>query len=52
MIYVPDWVETTTYEWIECPECNGTGEVETDLKGIDGNICPECDGKGRWQVPV
>lgn len=45
---VTAWLnESELKEWIltECKECNGSGEIQTDRRGIDGNICPECEGK-------
>ena len=27
-----------------CKTCNGTGEVQCDDHGIDGNLCPDCGG--------
>ena len=30
----------------KCSQCNGTGEVNQDRRGVDGNTCDWCCGKG------
>jgi len=44
-------------EYVECSECNGTGEVEWEYRSMDGKHynkdldCPVCDGSGYSSKP-
>lgn len=31
----------------ECTYCEGKGEVDMNLRGVDANICHECNGTGK-----
>lgn len=38
-------------DWVECPECWGTGEIDdNDIEYLDYDsiICPSCAGEGGW----
>jgi DnaJ-class molecular chaperone len=45
-----DYLEQFDYEgWIECQNCNGTGDVKTNSPYSDCDVvtCPACKGKGE-----
>lgn len=49
--------EVTQYEPIECPECDGIGEIPTEewLPGADhpvGKECPKCHGRQKIDHPA
>ena len=41
----------TTWNWVKCRNCKGTGLTRNwDKMGryIDDDLCPTCGGKGGW----
>lgn len=41
----PYYIKTKANNWVECPNCLGTGDIMDE----DGDvvICPTCDGAGE-----
>ena len=39
-------------EWVECPTCNGNGEISINPRATWDNDptvpCPRCKGEGGW----
>ena len=36
-------------DWVECPECRGTGLIESDPYGYGRSyVCDHCGGAGGW----
>lgn len=41
----------TEFEEIECPMCDGGGEVVDEWEGVEStDVCPDCHGSGVFYI--
>lgn len=37
---------TRPYAKVQCPDCDGYGDIEGQLQGRELMVCPRCEGRG------